>query len=445
MRRLGSTIALVVVCLALGGYVYFVQSKKPAVADSRQKVFTVTADTIDQVTVTSESGETTTLKKIDGDWRETAPADAPADAAEASGIVTSLASLDLDRVVDDQPKDLTPYGLDKPRMTVSFDTEKDKNARRLLIGNKNATGVDLYAKLAGSPRVFLIGSYLEDTFNKTPFDLRNKTLLDFDRDKVNAITVATPAHTVALARQGAGVWTLEKPLHAAGDDLTIENLIGQLQAAQMKSIVADTAIDLKQYGLDKPQAQVTLAAGSAQTTLQIGAKAPDGNLYARDLAQPRIVTVEASLLDDLNKSPEDFRQKDLFNFRSYNANWISITRGGQTLTFQQVQGSGKNAAATWQRVAPGKGTVKDADMEDFLTQLSGLRAASFVASTAHTGLDKPAATVSVKFQASQKQETVTFGREGSDVYASRADQPGAAKVDAKAFDGAMKALDALAK
>ena len=51
-----------------------------------------------------------------------------------------------------------------------------------------------------------------------------------------------------LARQGAGLWTLETPLHAAGDDLTVENLIGQLQAAQMKSIVADTATDLTKYG-----------------------------------------------------------------------------------------------------------------------------------------------------------------------------------------------------
>lgn len=445
MRGLPSTIALVVVCVGLGAYAYFVQSKKPAAADTNQKVFSVEADKIDQLTVTSSSGDTTTLKKVEGDWRETAPADAPADAAEASGIVTSLASLDIDRVIEEQPKDLKPYGLDRPRMEIGFQTEGGKQKRRLLIGNKNATGVNMYAKLPNAPRVFLIPSYLETTFDKSSFELRDKTLLSFDRDKLNAVTIATADHTLALSKEGAGAWTIEQPLKATGDDLTIENLIGRLQATQMKSIVAKAPTDLKQYGLDKPQAQVTLTAGSQKTTLQIGSKAPDGNLYARDSAEPKVVTVEASLLDDLTKGPEDFRQKDLFDFRSYNANQISITRNGQTLAFQQVQGSGKDAKATWQQVSPKKAAVKDTDMEDLLTQLSGLRASSFVATRDHTGLDKPALTVSVKYDANKKQETVTFSRQGADVYAARADQPGAAKLDADAFSSALKALDALSK
>jgi hypothetical protein len=445
MRGLPSTIALVVVCIGLGAYAYFVQSKKPAAADTHQKVFSVEADKIDQLTITASSGDTTTLKKVEGDWRETAPADAPADAAEASGIVTSLASLDIDRVIEEQPKDLKPYGLDKPRMTIGFQTEDGKQKRQLLIGNKNATGVNMYAKLPNAPRVFLIPSYLETTFDKSSFELRDKTLLSFDRDKLNAVTIVTPDHTLALSKAGSDAWTIEQPLKAAGDDLTIENLIGRLQATQMKSIVAKDPTDLKQYGLDKPQAQVTLTAGSQKTTLQIGSKAPDGNLYARDSAEPKVVTVAASLLDDLTKGPEDFRLKDLFNFRSYNANQISITRNGQTLAFQQVQGSGKDAKPTWQQVSPKKASVKDTDMEDLLTQLSGLRASSFVATRDHTGLDKPELTVSVKYEGNQKQETVTFSREGADVYAARTDQPGAAKLDADAFSSALKALDALSK
>jgi hypothetical protein len=40
-------------------------------------------------------------------------------------------------------------------------------------------------------------------------------------------------------------------------------------------------------------------------------------------------------------------------------------------------------------------------------------------------------------------ETVTFARSGSDVFASRADEPGAARVEPTAFDDAVKALDAV--
>ena len=42
-----------------------------------------------------------------------------------------------------------------------------------------------------------------------------------------------------------------------------------------------------------------------------------------------------------------------------------------------------------------------------------------------------------------KQETVTFGRSGTDVFASRSDEPGTAKVDGSGLDDVMKAIDAV--
>jgi len=447
MRGVRSTLALVVIFLGLAGYVYVLRSRKPASpAANEPKVFSVRADKIDGLTVRATSGESSTLKQVDGKWRLVQPQDAAADESEVDDITTSLSSLTVARVIARNPSDLTPFGLATPRMEIGFQAAGDPTPHRLLIGDKNATGIDLYAKRQGAREVFLIPAYLQTTFNLTPFQLRDKTLLTFDRDKVNTIDVTTPEHAVELTKTGTTSWMMQTPLHAPGDYLAAENLLGRLQTAKMKSIVTETATpaDLKKDGLDKPAVTVRLTAGSATTTLELGAKSPDGTVYARDLSRPRIVTVEASLLDDLRKDPADFRQKDLFAFRSYNADWISIRRNGRTVTFQQVKGRGKNAAPQWHRLSPA-GTVKDADMEDFLSKLSGLRASSWIASTAHTGLDKPYATVSVKFEHDRKQETVTFGRQGSNVYAERADQPGAATLGVSAFDDAMKALDVVAK
>ena len=47
------------------------------------------------------------------------------------------------------------------------------------MGNKTPTGSDLYAQVEGQPKLFLISGYLEDTFNRTTFDLRDKTALKF--------------------------------------------------------------------------------------------------------------------------------------------------------------------------------------------------------------------------------------------------------------------------
>ena len=51
--------------------------------------------------------------------------------------------------------------------------------------------------------------------------------------------------------------------------------------------------------------------------------------------------------------------------------------------------------------------------------------------------------VVVRFDDGRKEERVTFGRVGADVYAAIAGQPGAAKIDTAEFEDAIKALDAI--
>jgi hypothetical protein len=54
-------------------------------------------------------------------------------------------------------------------------------------------------------------------------------------------------------------------------------------------------------------------------------------------------------------------------------------------------------------------------------------------------------TVYAKFDDGKKEERVVFGKSGSDVYASRPGEPGAAKVSSMEFDDINKKLDELAK
>ena len=51
----------------------------------------------------------------------------------------------------------------------------------------------------------------------------------------------------------------------------------------------------------------------------------------------------------------------------------------------------------------------------------------------------------MKFDDGKKEERVTFGKSGSDVYIARPGEPGAAKVEAEKFNEAIKTLDELSK
>jgi hypothetical protein len=459
MRGLKSTIALLVVLGGLGAYIYFVTWKQADKTDTakQDKVFAaLEPDKIEEVKVKSEKGDTTTIRKENGAWQMTAPVATKADESEVTGITTGLGQIAVVRVIDENPSDLKEYGLATPRIEINFKASGDKDYRKLYIGEKSPTGADLFAKRNDEKKVFMIPAFQESTFNKGTFDLRDKTLWKFERDKVDSVDVTTGGKTVAMTR-ATGDWKITRPVESRADFGAVEGLIGRLQSAQMKSIVADqaTPADLKKYGLEKPEVTVNVSTGSAKATLLVGGKAEDNTMYVRDLSRPAVMTVESSLVDELKKGADDYRKKDVFEFRAFNANRVEITRhrgagapgssDAQTVVFEKTKGQGENAPDKWKRVGPTPGDVDKDKIDSLLSRLSNMRAASFVAGDAKTGLDKPAMTVVAKFDDGKKEDRVTFGKNGDDVYASRPGEPGAAKVDSADFTEVNKTLDEIAK
>jgi len=433
MRGIRSFLILLVVALGLGAYLYFVESKREPGDDKKnEKVFAgVESDKIDRVTVKSEKGETSTVEKKSGTWQLTQPVAADADPGELSGITTNLSTLEVQRVVDEQATDFKQYGLDPPRVEVSF--KAGDKEHRLLLGQKTPAGSDLYAKLPDKPRVFLVSSFLDTTFNRSPFDLRDKSVLRVERDKIDSVDITTPDHSIKIAKAGAD-WHIKSPIDARADFNAVEGVIGRLNTAQMKAIESGNPTDLKTYGLDKPSVSIRLGSGSSQAGLLIGKTAAEGTYYAKDLSRPMVFTVESSLVDELKKPVDDYRVKDIFDARAFSTTRIDAERGGQTVAFEK-------SGDKWKQVAP---AAKDADaskVEALLSALTSARATGFVEKT--TALDKPELAVTLKYDEGKKQERVVFGRQGADAFARRDGDAGAAKIDAATLDSVLKSLDAL--
>src|SRR5262249_37640706 len=109
MRGLRSTIALLVVLVGLGAYIYFVTWKQPDApgrGKKLEKVFPVTSDKSDEIKIPWVWGDATARKKDGGSWKLTEPVATAADESEANGIANALATADLVRVVDENPTNL---------------------------------------------------------------------------------------------------------------------------------------------------------------------------------------------------------------------------------------------------------------------------------------------------------------------------------------------------
>jgi hypothetical protein len=439
-----STLALGIVLVALVGFYYFLDPKRDpsASTEKKEKPFgSVVANDIEEVRVKS-GNETARVQKADGHWQIVEPEQVAADESELTSMTGTLASLEVNRIVDEKAADLKGYGLDPPRVEVSFRLKGQKDMKQLALGEKTPTGGDLYARVPGQSRVFLVSSYLDSTFNKTPFALRDKAILKVEREKVDGVQLQSGTTEIQLAKKGSD-WTLVKPIAARADYAAVEAAIERLSSAQMTGVTTPAAApaDLAKYGLDKPSSTMTVTTGSSRASLVLG-KTDNAVVYARDSSRPMVFTVAPTVKDDVIKKLSDFRRKDLFDGRSFTITHAEFKRGAETIVL--VKAKVKDDKTKEEKDVWKNGAGKDVDVmkaEDALNKVSGLRAMSFE-DKPDASLKTPALVVTVKF-GDNKTETVTFGRSGSDVFASRSDEPGAAKLDAMGLDEAMKTLDAL--
>ena len=150
--------------------------------------------------------QATRADKTTGTWQLVEPEKTDADQGQLSNTASSLASLEITRVVDDNPTDLMPYGLTSAAIEVGFRLKGQQISSDSSSATRRPPAAISTPSCPDEKRVFLIASYLDNTFNRTPFDLRDKAVLKFERDKVDGLEIARAGNTIQLAKSG-GEWT----------------------------------------------------------------------------------------------------------------------------------------------------------------------------------------------------------------------------------------------
>ena len=448
MRGIWSTLALVVVLAGLGAYIYFVDSKRPASSTSldgepaREKFFTVETDKINEVKLTVK-GQTTLLRKGEAGWKIVEPVQVDADPPEAISLAQAISNLESVRSVVDNPSDLKQFGLADPPIAVEFKAEGGASGS-FKLGSKNPTQTEIYAIKGGDNKVVLVSSFQESSFNKEPFALRDKKILKFDRDKADALTLAKGANTIELTRADSD-WKIAKPIPGRSDYSAIEGFLTRLSSANMSKLLEENATDLAKYGLDKPSMTVTVGSGSSKATLVVG-KTENDQTYAKDASRPIVFTVDSTLQTDLNKGFDEYRKKELFEFRPFALAKLRAVldapAGPRTFEIEKVAPAKPGDAETWKvtRVGGSSHNADSAAMDDLLNKLVGIKGESFVTGNTRTGLDKPALVVSVSYDEG-KFERVRFGVVGDSAYGRRDGEELVAKIDANSMKAAMQAFD----
>jgi len=220
-------------------------------------------------------------------------------------MLSTLSGLSADRVVEDNASNLKQYGLDPPAAELDI-TGKGQGTRQLLLGDDTPTGGDVYATLAGDPRVFTVSSFNKTSLAKSLNDLRDKRLLTVDADKVSRVELLRKGREIEFDRTKDG-WQILKPTSSPADSSAVNDLVRSVTSATMQLNAGGTSDAAAEFARATPVATAKLTGDAGVQTLEVRKSKDD--YYAKSSVVDGAFKVDSSLGTALDKKIDDFQKK----------------------------------------------------------------------------------------------------------------------------------------
>jgi Domain of unknown function (DUF4340) len=428
MKSTGLLIAAVVLA-ALTGALYWSDHHKPADTTATSvaaspKILAFKDGDVAKVEIQKKGAEKVALAKNDaGKWQMTAPKPLSTDQDAVTSMISTLSSLNSERVVEDKASDLKQYGLTDPALQIDIAT-RDGKTQKLLLGDDTPAGNAVFATVAGDPRVFTIASYTKTSIDKSPNDLRDRRLLTSDFDKISQVELTAKKQTIEFARS-KDAWQIVKPRPLRADNFQVEDLVRKLKDAKMDLSASDTddkkLTSVFASGTLVSIAKITDAAGTQQ--LEIRKRKDD--YYARSSAVSGIYKVGGDLGSGLDKTVDDFRSKKLLDFGFDEPTKVEMHDGTKAYFLT------KGGADWWSN---GK-KMDDMTTQTFIDKVRDISASKFVDS----GFTTPMIDVTVTSSEGKRVEKVLISKSGDNYVAKRDNEPALYQLDSKAVEDLQKA------
>lgn len=324
--RFRTTLALLLLLVGLGGYVYLVELPKAEREEEAKKLFPVSADAIERV-VLEYTDRTIEAVRVDGKWRLVQPVEADADATAVSTLTKAIADGAMEKELTDVEGEPSVFGLDKPLVTLRA-TADGKTFPALKVGKTSPVGGLTYLQREGEKSVLLTRSPLRTALDKKADDLRDKTVVSFEDASVRWIEIAGE-RDVRLTRGEDGTWSLERPGSFTADATAVQTYLSSLRSLRVASFIAESADDLAPFGLDKARIIVRLGLdGDAVKEIAFGTTKGETEVYAHTSDRKNIYTVSDYAYRNLDKGPRDLRDKSLLRFASEDVTAVQVVRAG---------------------------------------------------------------------------------------------------------------------
>lgn len=286
----------------------------------QQTLFDVSPFQIDGLRIRSEeNNRVIILSKIENAWRFDAPIQATANKALVEEALYQLLGLKVNCFLLNKEGDIARAHLHSPRMRITL---LGPNYRQTLRIGDSYNEEAYEAKLDDNETVFTVPKGVVDQLLLAQEGLRNRQFFKFKLPVVESISIEQGGSKLTLQKLESGHWTCRSsgasPVQLDSDTVDAEVIQGgllRLKSLEATDFLSDTPseLDLESFGLNAPQATLTLETPEGSQSLILGAYTEDkAHLYAKTGDSPSVYQVPAATLGLFPLDPLYYHKRKLF-------------------------------------------------------------------------------------------------------------------------------------
>ncbi len=380
--------------------------------------------------------DTIAVEQADGRWKLTRPRALPADGDMLRDFLEKLRAARVKEFVAEAPRSLEPFGLDRPvKVSIHTGRDKDRATKTLLFGRGDPAKKGVYAMRAGESAVVVIPDETWAAVPKNVAVLRDKTVVEVERDKVTRLEIESPKGAVTLAQEN-GRWKITAPEALLADQVEAGAVLFKLRELRAQAFLSEDAAGVPRY-LAKPTVRVTIieqGAPAPRTLLLAPSPERRGGAptaYAGLAGRGPVVLVDGKVLEELGRSVDDLRDRALLpGLEPKDIKRMRVRAGGQTVVVE------RSGDVDWKLVEGGRGSAKVATVDNLLYALRALKWKSIATPTGDEptryGLDAPTLEVTLlKADGAELAALLVGKRDGERAWVKLKAAPAIYAVDAK--------------
>jgi hypothetical protein len=241
-----------------------------------RKIGRLNSDLIDRVTIENADQPRIVLAREENRWRLMSPANRPANAENVNRLIQEINNGEVTQFVSDTATDLTRFGLDQPRLKITFssyatENTAESNAGEVVLSTLefgNSENGVTYGRLKEEPYIFSIADQMFEDLPKTEYSFRSLDILDLERDELVSVTAAKAGEdAVELVRDAKGKWVLKNQGNRQNDG-RIQLFLTALTGLRAAAWAGDPS---SASGFDQPSLEIKISyqAGEQKREAQI--------------------------------------------------------------------------------------------------------------------------------------------------------------------------------